>query len=75
MLIQTIINDQIGVVVSENRIKFSDADNRALKLAIGPLGVSDNHGIDIYDLHSKPIVIFPSKLLYLSFSELANDAS
>lgn len=38
-----------GIVVPENTIKFSDADIQALKLAVVPLGVSDNHGIDLYE--------------------------
>lgn len=38
-----------AVVVPENPIKFSYADMQALKLAINPLDVSDNHGIDIYE--------------------------
>ena len=42
-----------GVVVPENRFKFSDQDIRALKLAIDPLGSSDNHGVDIYEETSR----------------------
>ena len=38
-----------AVVVPENPIKFSESDIQALKIAIDPLGVSDNHGIDIYE--------------------------
>ena len=36
-------------VVPENPIKFLESDIQALKIAIDPLGVSDNHGIDIYE--------------------------
>ncbi len=38
-----------GVVVPENPIKFSDTDMQALKLAVNPLGVSENFGIDLYE--------------------------
>ena len=38
-----------AVVVPENPIKFSESDIQALKIAIDHLGVSDNHGIDIYE--------------------------
>ncbi len=41
-------NDE-AVVVPENPIKFSEADIQILKLAVNPLGVSDNYGIDIYE--------------------------
>ena len=41
--------DTGSVVVPENPIKFSDTDIQALKLAVNPLGVSENFGIDLYE--------------------------
>ena len=38
-----------AVVVPENPIKFSVSNIQALKIAIDPLSVSDDHGIDIYE--------------------------
>ena len=38
-----------AVVVPENPIKFSESNIQALKIAIDPLGVSDDHVIDIYE--------------------------
>ena len=67
-------DDQDGVVVPENRIKFSDQDIRALKLAINPLGSSDNHGVDIYEetlqyisLYINPSVIFWFIIIIIKF--------
>lgn len=44
----TSVPDEV-VFVPENPVRFSDTDMHALRLAIDPLGVSDNHGIDIYE--------------------------
>ena len=38
-----------SVVVPDNPVKFSDTDMRALKIAINPLDVSENFGIDLYE--------------------------
>lgn len=45
----SIATDNHGIVVPMSRIKFSDRDLQELKLAISPLGVTDNHGIDLYE--------------------------
>jgi len=42
-------DDNLGVIVAESTVKFSDANKQALRSTIDPLGVTDNYGIDIYE--------------------------